>query len=203
LGKTPSVTRLDDATRPDIGAYALIGDCRSAALVSRDGSLDWLCWPRFDSPSVFAALLDQERGGRFRVRPTGSFRTTRRYLPDTNIVETTFDAPTGTVVLGDLMPVSSEAAKRRELRPQHQVLREVEGRTGEVDIEVVYEPRPGYATTLPLLTDHGSHGFQCDAKPGLLLLRSEIPLHLAPDASAAGGKIKVREGEKYFLSFTY
>src|SRR4051812_28945021 len=78
-----------------IGDYALIGDCRGAGLVSRDGSLDWLCLPRFDSPALFAALLDADAGGRFRIRPTEPFRTERRYLPDTNIIETTFHCPGG------------------------------------------------------------------------------------------------------------
>jgi GH15 family glucan-1,4-alpha-glucosidase len=97
---------------PPISDYALIGDCRSGALVSRDGSLDWLCWPRFDSPALFAALLDAEHGGRFRIRPTGAFRTERRYLPETNVLHTVFRTSTGTCALRDLMPVASEEAKR-------------------------------------------------------------------------------------------
>ena len=125
---------------PPIGDYALIGDGRSAALVSRDGSLDWLCWPRFDSPSIFAALLDTERGGRFRVRPTGAFRSERRYLPDTNVLETVFHTPSGTVALRDLMPVASEEDKRATLTPEHEVLRELKGLAGHVEIEVVYTP---------------------------------------------------------------
>lgn len=143
------------AVVPRIGDYAIIGDCRSAGLISRDGSLDWLCFPRFDSPSLFAALLDGERGGRFRIRPAGSFESDRRYLPGTNVLETTFRCSTGTVVLRDLMPVRSEEAKRRSLRPQHEVLREIEGQAGEVELEVVCEPRPGYACTLPALKDRG------------------------------------------------
>src|SRR5215210_9072564 len=117
----------EGATYPPINNYALIGDCRSAGLISRDGSLDWLCLPRFDSPSIFAALLDAESGGRFRVRPIGEFRTERRYLANTNVLETVFRTPTGACVLRDLMSVSSEEDKRAHLSPEHEVLRELEG----------------------------------------------------------------------------
>ena len=106
----------DDVARyPSIGDYALIGDCRSAALVSRDGSIDWLCLPRFDSPSIFAALLDANSGGRLRVRPVGEFRSRRRYLPEPNIVETTFRTANGPFVLRDLMPIASESDKHGAL----------------------------------------------------------------------------------------
>ncbi len=105
LGHTSKVTGY-----PPIDDYALIGDCRSAGLISRDGSLDWLCFPRFDSPSIFAALLDAKDGGRFCIRPTGEFLSERRYLPYTNVLETTFRCPNGAFVLRDLMSVSSGAS---------------------------------------------------------------------------------------------
>src|SRR5687767_12593211 len=91
-----------------IGDYALIGDCRSAGLVSRAGSLDWLCWPRFDSPAIFAALLDRERGGPFSVRPAAPYRVERRYVPDTNVVETVFQTATGSCVLRDQLIVLAD-----------------------------------------------------------------------------------------------
>ena len=141
---------------PAIGRYALIGDCRAAGLVSDDGSLDWLCFPRFDSPSIFGALLDARAGGKFRIRPTAPFQTTRRYVPDTNVLETTFRTATGAVALRDLMPVSAESDKRTSLLPDHQVLREIEGLQGEVELEVVYEPRPDYARQRPRLTFRGA-----------------------------------------------
>src|ERR671936_867449 len=128
----------DSIRHRPISDYAVIGDCRAAGLISRDGSLDWLCFPRFDSPSIFGALLDARSGGRFRIRPTGVFEASRRYLPETNILETTFRTTSGSVALRDLMPVASEAEKRHALTPDHQVLREVVGLEGEVELEILY-----------------------------------------------------------------
>jgi GH15 family glucan-1,4-alpha-glucosidase len=186
-----------------IGDYALIGDCRGAGLVSRDGSLDWLCFPRFDSPPVFAALLDVEGGGRFRVRPVGDFRSERRYLPDTNILETTFRAAGGAFALRDLMPVASEGEKRASLSPDHQVLREVEGLEGEVEVEVLYEPRPEYGRLCPALRQRGALGLHGEAAGALLLLRSELPLVLSADRRSARGRARIRAGERKYLSFVY
>src|SRR5919204_952231 len=172
---------------PPIGDYGLIGDCRAAGLVSRDGSLDWLCFPRFDSPSIFCALLDARSGGRFRIRPTGAFRTDRRYLPETNILETTFRPSSGSLALRDLMPVASEAEKRQGLTPDHQVLREVEGLEGEVEIEILYEPRPEYGRSRPRLQQRGALGLWCEVKRAALVLRSELPVAPTGDAQAAHG----------------
>ncbi|MDT7952564.1 MAG: glycoside hydrolase family 15 protein [Acetobacteraceae bacterium] len=85
--------------------YAIIGDTHTTALVSRDGSVDWLCWPRHDSPALFLRLLDDDKGGACRIEFEGSTEQTRRYLPDTNILETSFDASDGAAVLTDFMPV--------------------------------------------------------------------------------------------------
>ena len=188
---------------PPIGDYALIGDGRSAALVSRDGSLDWLCWPRFDSPSIFAALLDTERGGRFRVRPTGAFRSERRYLPDTNVLETIFHTSSGTVALRDLMPVASEQDKRAALTPEHEVLRELEGLAGQVEIEVVYAPRPDYGRKHPELTSRGAFGVWCELPTGALALHTDLPLQLAPDGHRVYGVATSAAGERKHLSLVY
>src|SRR5918998_3328580 len=107
MPQTATRTRVETRpdTQPDIGDYAIIGDCRTAALVSRDGSIDWLCLPHFSGPSVFAALLDPERGGSFSIRPQGEFRATRRYLGATPILETTFETDAGAVRVIDCIPV--------------------------------------------------------------------------------------------------
>jgi GH15 family glucan-1,4-alpha-glucosidase len=192
-----------DDRYPPIGAYALIGDARSAALVSRDGSIDWLCLPRFDSPSIFAALLDARAGGRFRIRPVGPFRAERRYLPDTNVLETTFRASTGAVVLRDLMPVASEEDKRRDLLPEHEILREVEGIAGAVELEVLYEPRPDYGRQRPALRQRGAFGLWCDAGEAALVLRSELPLDVTADGHAAHGHATIHAGDRHVLSLSY
>src|SRR2546430_6665765 len=91
--------------------YAIIGNGRSAALISRRGSLDWLCWPRFDSPSIFAALLDREKGGFWSIAPSGRYHSSRRYIENTNVLETHFETADGSATLIDLMPVTSEEEK--------------------------------------------------------------------------------------------
>jgi GH15 family glucan-1,4-alpha-glucosidase len=188
---------------PEIGDYALIGNCRAAGLVSRDGSLDWLCFPRFDSPAVFAALLDSEAGGRFRIRPVGPFRTERRYVPDTNVLETTFRTPEGTVVLRDLLAVASEGAQRAELTPDHEVLREIEALDGAVTVEVLYAPRPDYGHLPPTLERRGALGLWCTAGGAALVLRSELPLAVTDDGQAARGSARLHAGERKYLSLTY
>jgi GH15 family glucan-1,4-alpha-glucosidase len=194
----------DDVARyPSIGDYALIGDCRSAALVSRDGSIDWLCLPRFDSPSIFAALLDANSGGRLRVRPVGEFRSRRRYLPDTNIVETTFRTANGAFVLRDLMPIASESDKHGAFMPDHEVLRELQGLDGEVELEVVYEPRPDYGRARPALERRGALGLWCTAAAGVLALHSDLPLELTEDRRAARSVVRLGAGELKYLALTY
>jgi GH15 family glucan-1,4-alpha-glucosidase len=102
--------------------YAIIGDCRSAALISREGSIDWLCWPRFDSASIFGALLDPH-AGHWRIAPSAPFKTERRYMDETNILETRFRTEAGSLLLTDLMPVASEEEQRKLLLPEHEILR--------------------------------------------------------------------------------
>ena len=186
-----------------IGDYAIIGNCRSAALISREGSLDWLCWPRFDSPSLFAALLDKTKGGRFAVRPVGAFSSVRRYVADTNVLETTFRTSAGVVRLTDLMPVCSEEDRGRELWPQHEVLRAIECQSGEVELEIVCDPRPDYARTMPRFRDRGRLGFYYEHCNTVLILRSDLPLTFSDDLASAGGRVTLKAGDRRYLSLAF
>ncbi len=185
-----------------IGDYALIGDCRGAALISRDGAIDWLCLPRFDSPAIFAALLDPERGGSFHIRPTGAYHVARRYLPDTNILETTFSGAPGTLVLRDLMPIASEAEKRADLLPDQHILREIEGLAGEVTVEIRYDPRPDYGRQRPALDSRGNLGLWCRVGAAALVLQSDIPL-VPVTGHGAHGTATIRAGERHHFALTY
>jgi GH15 family glucan-1,4-alpha-glucosidase len=166
---------------PNIGDYGIIGDCRSAALVSRDGSLDWLCWPWFDSRSVFAAILDTERGGFWRIAPDGEYTSTRHYLPGTNVIETEFRTASGVLRLTDCMPVYEESYERAHTVPDREVLRKIECISGEVTVKSIYAPRPSYGKCWRRWRDSKALGIRLEFIGGALWLRTDLPTQLRDD----------------------
>src|ERR1700745_3409034 len=121
--------------------YGIIGNCETVALVGRDGSIDWLCWPRFDSDACFAALLGDKENGRFKIAPEGKIkRIARRYRPDTLILETHFTTDDGEVTLLDFMPI-------RGRNPD--CVRIVIGERGRVKMCAEMTLRFGYGATVP------------------------------------------------------
>jgi alpha,alpha-trehalase len=136
----PAFRARDAAGYAAISDYAFLSDCRSAALVSSDGAVEWLCWPRFDSPALFAGILDARRGGAWSIRPVAPFRTERRYLPHTNVVETTFHTDEGAVRLTDWLHMGARQALCRRL----------EGITGEVEVQIECDPRPSFNADGPV-----------------------------------------------------
>jgi GH15 family glucan-1,4-alpha-glucosidase len=155
-----------------IADYAAIGDTRSIALISRRGSIDWLCWPRFDAPSIFGRLLDAGNGGHFSIAPAAQFTATRRYVDDTNVLETTFACDVGEAKLIDLMPVMTEEEKQHRITPFRQLLRRVKGVRGAVPLRVEFLPRPNYARTVPRLELRGDC-VHCGWGARVLNLRSD------------------------------
>lgn len=185
-----------------IGAYAVIGDCRAAALVAPDGAIDWLCLPRFDSPSVFAAILDRNGGGRFSVGPSAVRSVSRRYIDSTNVLETTFVTETGQVRLTDAMTVASEAEKSVELWPDHELVRRVEVLDGEALVHVTFDPRPDYGRTRPAFRRDTALGFACARGPEAIAVQSDIPLE-AERGPGVYGHARLRAGERRYVSMTY
>ncbi|MEO8068114.1 MAG: glycoside hydrolase family 15 protein [Flavobacteriales bacterium] len=139
---------------PTIGDHGIIGNCHTAALVTSRGSMDWLCWPRFDSPSLFARLLDLERGGQWAIHPKGMFHSSHAYLPDTNVLATTFTCDTGRVRLLDAMNVPAVERSAAALQGGY-VLRIVEGLDGEVHMIGACAPRPDYGRRDPIFRPDG------------------------------------------------
>lgn len=179
----------------------MIGDCRTAALVSRDGSIDWLCWPRFDSPSMFGTILD-ENAGHWSLAPAAPFSSTRWYIDGTNVLQTRFQTSSGSVVITDLMPVASEEDKRTLFLPDHEILRSVECERGEVDIQMRLEPRPDYARQRPHVRDAGRLGIRLETRQGLLVLRTDVPLESVDDGCVRAS-MRLRAGQTCYASLTF
>jgi GH15 family glucan-1,4-alpha-glucosidase len=178
-----------------IADYAIVGDCRSAALISRAGSLDWLCWPTFDDPSLFAAILDPDRGGRFSIAPPPPFRSERAYLGETNVLRTRFFAPGGELTLTDFMPVWSLAQEGARLRPGHELVRIARCERGEVEVEIVFDPRPDYGRVRPPIRAWGNLGLRMEISGSVLTLLTNAPLQTGGHA-----RVRLRGGEELRFS---
>ena len=188
------------ADTPDIGSHGLIGDMSSAALVATDGTIDWCCMPRFDSPSVFAALLDSKSGGRFQIAPVDSASTRQAYIPDTNILQTSFTTATGTLSVTDFMPVRRDALS--EDAP-HEVHRIVRCDSGEVDVECMFEPRLDYARGVTTLMPLGE-GVRARGGRQTLSLLASVPLRIDGDrGDQAVARFPLRQGESASFVLAY
>ena len=162
-GKVPSWILRQGGYLP-ISDYGLIGDCRSVALVGVDGSIDWCCLPRFDSPSVFGRLLDDKKGGSWQLCPIGPFSCRHEYADKTNILRTIFQTTDGLAEVTDFMPVDEHDIKQHARPHKHpRIVRMVTGLSGKVRFRNKVDARPDYASgDNPLKIDsevlHGDHG---------------------------------------------
>ncbi|MGB6194386.1 MAG: glycoside hydrolase family 15 protein [Terracidiphilus sp.] len=172
--------------------YALIGDCETAALVSREGSIDWLCWPEFASDACFAALLGDEENGRWKIAPAeGEWPSRRKYRDHTLILETTFEGPEGEVRLIDLMPVRGRNSD---------VVRIVEGVRGTTPMRMELVLRFDYGRTIPWVT-HIEDGIQAIAGPNLAVLHASVPVRGEDMKTVA--EFTVKAGERVSFTLTY
>jgi GH15 family glucan-1,4-alpha-glucosidase len=173
--------------------YALIGDCETAVLVSRGGSMDWLCWPRFDSDACFAALLGTRDNGRWLIAPRDpSPRISRRYRGDTLILETTFETDQGAVTLTDFMPL-------RDRRSD--IVRIVTGLRGQVEMHTELILRFGYGAIVPWVTRAQDGGIRAIAGPDMVLLCSSLKVH--GENLTTVGDFTISAGQSEFFILTY
>ena len=181
----------------------------SAALVGTDGSVDWCCFPRFDSPSVFASILDTELGGHFRIAPAANGLDGRqRYLDDTNILETTFTTPTGVVTVTDFMPVTGDNdgdPATPPPDPPHEIHRIVACTSGHVDMHCEFRPRHDYARAVPefrsLDGQSGATAVQARAVGQSLTLLASVPLPADREGISGGFTLAAGESATFVLVF--
>lgn len=173
--------------------YALIGDCETAALVGRDGSIDWLCWPSFDSEACFAALLGNEDNGRWQISPADEIvRCSRRYRGDSLILETTFETATGSITLIDFMPPRGSASD---------VVRLVRGDRGRVKVAMQLVIRFGYGVAIPWVRRADDGAVLAVGGPDMLALRTPVATHGKDMTTVA--EFEVGEGDQIPFVMTY
>ena len=173
--------------------YALIGDCETAALVGRDGSIDWLCWPRFDSGACFAGLLGNPEHGRWLVTPCEEpRRVVRRYRPGTLVLETEFECSSGTVTLIDFMPLRDRASN---------LVRLVVGKRGSVPMRTELCLRFDYGSAIPWVTRAESGALRAVAGPDMVELATTVPLRGEGMRTVGEFEVVARESRSFTLTY--
>jgi GH15 family glucan-1,4-alpha-glucosidase len=180
---------------PAIGDYGFIADCHSAALISRAGSIDWCCLPRFDSKSCFGRLLGWRNAGYCQIAPAGNYRATRRYLDDTLVLETTFTTDDGEVHLQDCFTMRSGGGQD----PHRQILRMVAGVRGTVRMTAAVMPRFDYGALKPWIRRIEEGVFLALAGSDGLVFSGNLPLEMRQRHDLAG-EFSVAEGDRLWLS---
>jgi GH15 family glucan-1,4-alpha-glucosidase len=183
---------------PQIADYAMIGDCHTAALVSRQASIDWCCFPRFDSGSAFGRILDYERGGHCSIMPVlkGDWEYEREYLKDTLVLHTTVRGQSGQARIIDCFSMGAEDM------PTHQILRIVEGERGAVELELRVMPRFDYGQVRPWIRRHGHHLHSALGGDDALVVWCDQELEEDP-AHELVGRFTVGTGDRLRLSLRY
>ena len=196
-------TRIDGYA--PIADYGVIGNLRTAALVAMDGSIDWCCLPELDSPSVFGALLDAGRGGRFLLAPTAPFEVRQAYLNDTNVLETRFSVEGGLATVTDFMPLRGSIVGCDDPETRAELHRVVHCESGSVEFELEWSPRFGYAE-LPTLIEPGESGFvaiQGDEHAALGGLSAVAEIASGTLGSVVRSVVRVHAGERLALVMRY
>jgi GH15 family glucan-1,4-alpha-glucosidase len=178
-----------------IREYALVGDGRTAALIASDGSVDWLCLPNVDSPSVFARILDAERGGSFRLEPTAPFEAERRYLERSNVLETTFATAEGSVRVTDAMTLSDSS----RLSPLRELVRKVDALAGIVPLRWAFEPRFDYGRAQTRIERRAGRWFAHAGSSALVLSLCDVGEGELHDG-AITGELSLAPGESGLFS---
>src|ERR1044072_2397902 len=183
--------------------YALIGDSHTAALVSTDGSVDWCCWPRFDSAAVFCRLLDANKGGFTQLRPAADFQSTRSYASTSNVLQTEFATAQGRVRVTDFMPVEEQEPDRRgeDIAPSRRILRLVEGLSGAFELEVYFRPTFDFARAETRLEACEGGAVATAGKEAVTL---SCPARMSADASGSlTGRFPLKAGARALVALAY
>ncbi|MGI9556798.1 MAG: trehalase-like domain-containing protein, partial [Solirubrobacterales bacterium] len=196
---------MSDGGFPPIGDYAFISDCHSCALIGRDASVEWACFHRFDGRPPFARILDRDVGGYFRIAPGADWEGSQRYLPDTNVLETTFTTATGAVTITDCLPLRGDPDDPGETErpyPSHLLIRVVRGIRGSVEMKLEFRPRFEYGMTTPLIHSHDADLVQATGGAEALVLQSELAPLIRDGRGAVEAETEVQAGDELVVALT-